>query len=301
MSVNSAMAHAPRPLDATATAVVMLLCLSWGLNQVAVKLALPEIPPLMQAAARSLGALAMIVVVARLRGARLTASDGTLAPGIAAGVLFGLEFILIYRGLTYTTASRAVVFLYTAPFFVALGARLWLGETVSRVQWLGLALSFLGVALAIGVPQASVDARTIIGDLMLTGGGAAWAATTLLIKSTKLVHAPPEKSMAYQLAVSAVILGAASLFHGERLEAMPGATALGWLAYQTFWVVGITYTIWFALVKAYSANRLSSFTFITPLFGVAAGHYILGDPLSPVFIVAAILVLAGLVLVNRPR
>lgn len=301
MSANTAQAHEPRPLDATAIAVVMLLCLSWGLNQVAVKLALPEIPPLMQATARSLGALVMIVILARLRGVPLTKSDGTLVPGIGAGILFGMEFILIYRGLTYTTASRAVVFLYTAPFFVALGARFWLGETVSRVQWAGLAMSFLGVALAIGVPQASVDARTILGDLMLTGGGAAWAATTLLIKSTRLVFAPPEKSMGYQLAVSALILAAASFLYGERLEATPSATAIGWLAYQTFWVVGITYTIWFAMVKTYSANRLSSFTFVAPLFGVAAGHFMLDDPLSPVFIAAAVLVLGGLVLVNRPR
>jgi drug/metabolite transporter (DMT)-like permease len=293
--------HAPRPLDATAIAVIVLLCMSWGLNQVAVKLALTEIPPLMQSTARSIGALVMVMAAARLRGVPMWAADGTLVPGLIAGLLFGLEFILIYRGLVFTSASRAVVFLYTAPFFVALGARFWLGETVTRLQWAGLAMSFLGVALAIGVPQASVDATIILGDLMLVGGGAAWAATTLVIKSSRLVFAPPEKSMAYQLAVSAPVLALASILLGESLTAMPGPRALGWLAYQTFWVVGITYTIWFAMVKAYSASRLSSFTFITPLFGVAAGHVILGDELSAVFLAAAVLVLGGLYLVNRPR
>ena len=55
----------------------------------------------------------------------IAARDGTLAAGLIAGLLFGVEFLLIYRGLLYTTASRAVLFIYLAPFFVAIGAR-WL-------------------------------------------------------------------------------------------------------------------------------------------------------------------------------
>ena len=51
-----------RPLDALAAAVVVMLCLSWGLNQVAIKLTLPDIPPLIQATVRSLGALAVVVL-----------------------------------------------------------------------------------------------------------------------------------------------------------------------------------------------------------------------------------------------
>jgi drug/metabolite transporter (DMT)-like permease len=158
-----------RPLDAVATALMIVLCLSWGLNQVAIKLALPDIPPLIQGALRSLGALPVVFVIARLRRVRLTTRDGTLFAGVTVGALFGIEFILIYRGLVWTTASRGVVFVYTAPFFIALGARIFLHER------------------------------------------------------------------------------------------------------------------------------------LTPLFGFAAGHFIIGDPLTPTFGVAVILVVAGLVLVNRPR
>jgi drug/metabolite transporter (DMT)-like permease len=58
--------------------------------------------------------------------------------------------------------------------------------------------------------------------------------------------------------------------------------------------------LWFGLIKTYSASKLSAFTFITPLFGVAAGYLIMGDHLTPAFGVAALLVVAGLILVNRP-
>ena len=52
------------------------------------------------------------------------------------------------------------------------------------------------------------------------------------------------------------------------------------MAYQAFWVVGLTFLLWFALIKTYSASKLSAFTFITPLFGVAASYFIMHDPLT---------------------
>jgi len=290
-----------RPLSATAIALMVMLCLSWGFNQISVKVALSDIPPLMQATLRSIGGLAVIMLIAWLRGVRMFERDGTLWPGLIAGLFFGLEFILIYRGLVYTSASRAVVFLYVAPFVVALGSRRFLGEHLSSLQWSGLALSFAGVAVAIGVPQASVDATVILGDIMVMGGGVLWAATTLTAKGTALIRAPAEKSLAYQVVVSIPILALAALLSGEKITHMPGTIALASMAYQTFWVVGVTFLIWFFLIKTYSASKLSSFTFMTPLFGVIGGYFVMHDTLTLAFAGAALLVMAGLYLVNRPH
>src|SRR3978361_1771835 len=156
---------ADRPLSAGAIALMLLLCLSWGFNQIAIKLVLLDIAPLPQAAIRSAGALLVILSIAWIRGVKLFERDGTLGLGLFAGVLFGIEFVLIYRGILLTSASRAAVFLYTAPFFVALGSYRFLGERLRAIQWGGLALSFAGVALAIGVPQADVDTRVLLGSL----------------------------------------------------------------------------------------------------------------------------------------
>jgi drug/metabolite transporter (DMT)-like permease len=292
---------AGRSLSAGAIALMLLLCVSWGFNQIAVKLALPDVPPLLQATIRSAGALPVLLSIAWLRGIRIFERDDTLIPGLFAGLLFGVEFILIYRGLLLTSALRAVVFLYTAPFFVALGSNRFLGERLRASQWGGLALSFAGVALAIGVPQADVDAEVLLGDLMVVGGGALWAATTLLVKATSLAKAAPEKALGYQVAISIPILALAAWTSGETLTRIPGPLALSLLAYQAIWVVGLTFLFWFALVKTYSATKLSAFTFITPLFGVIASYFIMHDRLSPVFGVAALLVIAGLYLVNRPE
>jgi drug/metabolite transporter (DMT)-like permease len=299
-SEQSVVPSAERSLSPGAIALMLMLCLSWGFNQIAVKLALPDIPPMLQATIRSTGALPVLLLIARLRGVKIFRRDGTLGAGLFAGVLFGIEFVLIYRGLLLTSASRAVVFLYTAPFFVALGSYQFLGERLRASQWAGLGLSFAGVALAIGVPQANVDADVLLGDLMIVGGGALWAATTLLVKATRLLRAPPEKALSYQVAMSIPILGLAAWLSGETLTRVPGPLALSLMVYQAVWVVGLTFLVWFSLVKTYSASKLSAFTFITPLFGVVASYFILHDVLTLAFGAAALLVIAGLYLVNRP-
>lgn len=298
---STPLVSAERSLSPNAVALMLMLCVSWGFNQIAVKLALPDIPPLLQGTIRSIGALPVLLLIARFRGVKLLTHDGTLYAGLFAGVLFGFEFVLIYRGLLLTSASRAVVFLYTAPFFVALGSYRWLGERLRASQWSGLALSFAGVALAIGVPQANVDADVLVGDLLIVGGGALWAATTLLVKATRLLQAPPEKALIYQVAVSIPILALAAVVSGETMTHIPGPLAVSLMVYQAAWVVGLTFLLWFGLVKTYSASKLSAFTFITPLFGVVASYFILHDTLTPVFGAAALLVIAGLYLVNRPN
>lgn len=299
MSSDHVNRAAGRPLSAGAIALMLMLCLSWGFNQIAVKLVLPEVPPMLQALIRSCGALPVLLIIGWWRGVKFFERDGTLWPGLSAGMIFGIEFVLIYRGLMLTSASRAVVFLYTAPFFVALGSYVFLGERLRASQWGGLALSFAGVALAIGVPQANVDANVLIGDLLIVAGGALWAATTLLIKATSLLKAPAEKGLGYQVALSIPILALAAWVSGERLTQIPGALSISLLAYQAFWVVGLTFLLWFALIKTYSASKLSAFTFITPLFGVVASYFIMHDTLTLAFGVAALLVIAGLYLVNR--
>jgi drug/metabolite transporter (DMT)-like permease len=292
--------HTTRPLDAVAIALTLLLCLSWGFNQVAVKLAIHDIPPLTQGAIRSMVAAFIVVCWCRLRGIPLFARDGTLMPGLVAGFTFGIEFICIYQGLAYTTATRAVLFIYLAPFFVVLGARVFLpADRFNLWQWVGLCLSFAGMLVAFGLPTPALDPRQTLGDILMIVGALGWAITTLIIKASRLNATSPEKVMLYQLLISAPMLAIGAFFAGETMMHWPGALALGALTYQTVWVVSVTFVIWFTLIKKFSANRLSAFSFLTPLFGVVAGHLVLGDPLTPAFAAAVALVAGGLVLVNR--
>ncbi len=291
-----------RPLDAIAVAVTIGLCLSWGFNNVAIKLAIHDIPPLTQSAARSVIAAVLVGLWTLARGVPLFRRDGTLRAGLLAGLLFALEFLLIYRGLVWTTVTRGTLFLYLAPFFVVIGSR-WVvpGDHFHLSQWLGLLLSFVGIAIAFGLPTPATSPHQVLGDIMLVCAALAWAATTLVIKVSPLNRINAEKTLLYQLVVSAPLLAGGAVLFGEHIDAMPSAVALGALAYQTVWVVSVTFAVWFALVVRYSAARLSVFTFLAPLFGVAAGHVVLNEPLTLAFALAVVLVAGGLLLVNRPQ
>ncbi len=180
MSSPPAYTSATRPLDAVAAAIVVVLCLSWGFNQVATKLAMHDIPPLLQATIRSAVAALIVAGWCTLRGIPLFTRDGTLMAGLAAGFFFAVEFIFIFQGLSYTTALRATLFIYLAPFFVVLGGRIFLpADKFRAAQWLGLFLSFAGMVVAFGLPTPALDPRQTLGDVLMIGGALTWAITTL--------------------------------------------------------------------------------------------------------------------------
>jgi drug/metabolite transporter (DMT)-like permease len=290
-----------RPLDSLGTLLIFGLCASWGLNQVAAKVALADIPPLTQATWRSVGATLVLGAVGLWREPTLFQRDRTLLAGIMCGVCFAFEFVALYVGLQWTSATHAVLFLYSAPFFVALGLPLITPtERLNPLQWAGLALSFIGVALALGV-SGQISREMFFGDLLTLLAGALWGATTLIIKATRLRAARPIKALLYQLAVSAIVLGVGMVLLRERMPINVSAVSWGSLAYQTLWVVCITYTSWFWMISHYRAGELSAFTFLTPIFGVAAGHFLLGDAIAPGFAIAVALVAGGILLVNWPR
>jgi drug/metabolite transporter (DMT)-like permease len=227
--------------------------------------------------------------------------DGTLWWGIAAGLLFAGEFVLIYWGLEYTNASRAVIFLYMSPFVVALGAQLFIpGEYLRMIQVIGLACAFVGIVVAFSESLTYHTQRMLIGDSMLVVAAILWGATTVLIKASPLAKIKPSKTLLYQLSVSAVILPLGSLAKGEAGIVRLTPLIVGSLVYQTVWVVFITYLAWFWLIRNYPPSRLASFTFLTPLFGVLAGGLLLNEPITRAMLLALVLVGMGIFLVNRP-
>jgi drug/metabolite transporter (DMT)-like permease len=293
------MSNDRKPLDATAFGTMVLCTALWGFQQVAIKLAAHDVSLVLQAGIRSIIAALLLLVWARARGIALFRRDGTLLPGVAAGLLFGGEFVFIYAGLGHTTASHMIVFIYLAPVVAALGLHLFVrGEHLVRGQWLGVLLSFAGVALAFANGFAAGREATLLGDLFGVIGAVLWGATTVLVRASKLAAITATKTLFYQLAVSALMLPVASALMGE-----PGVVALtplslASLAYQGVVVAFASYLAWFWLLTRYLAARLSVFSFLTPLFGVLFGVAILDEPLTPAFGAAAVLVGAGIVLVN---
>jgi drug/metabolite transporter (DMT)-like permease len=290
-----------KPLDAAAYSIMVLLTALWGFQQVTIKIIAGDVSLLAQASVRSMVATALLLAWARLRGIALFSRDGTLAAGLAAGVLFAVEFAFIYGGLGYTNASRMTVFVFLAPVLTALGLHFFVrGERLGAWQWLGVGVAFAGVACAFSEGFSSRQ-PTMVGDLCGVAGALFWAATTVLIRATRLAQTSASKTLFYQLGVSAALLPVFSLALKEPGVIALTPLALASLAYQGAIVAFASYLAWFWLLGRYLAARLSVFSFLTPMFGVLFAVLFLGDPLGPRFAVAALLVGLGIALVNLRR
>lgn len=286
-------------IDLFAALLMIGLTFSWGLNGVAAKIAGTGFSPVFMTIARSAVAALCVFLWCRWRGIGLFGSDGTLWPGLAAGFLFGAEFVLIFWGLDYTTVARSALMVNTMPFWVLIGAHFMLGERMSALKVCGTALAFCGVVLVFSDDLSLPDPSAIRGDIMCLVAGALWAATTIVIKGSRLATAGAEKVLLYQLVVSAVMTVPLLAVSGPAIREVT-ALATSALLFQAIFVVAFTYLLWFWLVRRYPATGLTSFAFLTPAFGVLLGGLLLDEPLSLRIFVALALIAIGLVVVNRP-
>lgn len=283
---------------------MLTLCAVWGLQQVAIKVAVPSLNPVLQIGARSAAATVLLLAFMHVRGERFLLRDGTLWPGILAGLAFAVEFLFVGWGLLYTTASHMVVFLYTMPIFAALGLHWFIpGERLNTVQWVGISIAFTGIVCAFsgGLFRADDHVNTasmLLGDAFGILAGLLWAATTLIIRATRLSETPASKTLLYQLVIAGILLITCGhfIFQTEPIHMTP----IAWtsMAFQSVVVGFVSLLVWFWLLRNYLASRLSVFSFMTPLFGVLFGVVLLDEQLELLFIVGAGLVAGGIVLVN---
>ena len=288
-------------LDGRAIGMMVLLCLVWSLQQVVLKATAADIAPVLQIGLRSGVACVLVGLVMAWRGERMRVSDGTWQPGIMVGLLFGVEFLLVGQGLRLTSASHMVVFLYTAPIFAALGLQWKLpSERLGVAQWAGIGLAFTGIALAFlarSQPTGNAVATSLWGDLLGLMAGAAWGATTVVVRCTRLSSAPATHTLLYQLLGAFVLLLGAAFATGQT-HFNPTPQVWASLVFHSVIVSFASFLLWFWLLRKYLASRLGVYSFMTPLFGIVLGAWLLREPLEWSFLVGAVPVLAGIVLVS---
>lgn len=286
-----------RPLDARAALLVLMLCVVWGFQQVALKAVAGDVAPVLQLAIRFAGAALFFGTWVYLREGRRMFADGTLRSGVLLGFLFSVEFILAGEALLHTTAAHTVVFLYTAPIFTALGLQFIPEERLKPLQWFGIAVAFLGIVVAfLQFAHRSVG-DLITGDLLALIAGVSWGVSNVVLRRGRIGGAATTKTVLYQVATAALLLAAFAAATGQtRLELSP-MTVLS-LVFQTLVIAIASYLLWFWLLRRYLTSRLMLLSLLTPLFGVLFGALLLGDPIELRFGLGALLVLAGVLIVN---
>ena len=279
---------------------LLLISMVLGLNQVLVKLVNAGLQPVFSAGMRSLLACVAVLLYALWRKKHLSVRDGTLKPGLVVGVLFALEFMLLFIALDHTTVARVSIFFYTMPIWLSLGAHFFLpGDRITLPKAIGLVLATLGVIWAMA--DRGGGEGSIFGDVLSAIAAIFWAAIALTARASRLNRATPEMQMLYQLGVSAVILLPVSLMFGPLIrDLQPWHLVV--FAVMVFGVTSAGFLVWFWILSIYPPSKMAAFSFLSPVFGVFFGWLILGENIGLTIIGALILVSIGIVLINRkPR
>jgi drug/metabolite transporter (DMT)-like permease len=285
-------------LDFKAVILLTLLCMAWGFNAVAMKVGNAGIAPIFCAGIRSVIAVIGLVVWMRIK--RIPLFPGSLMDGLIVGILFGLEFAALFSSLLYTSVSSAWILLYSTPFFHAVGAHYFLaGDRITLQKTVGLALAFFGIIILLSKHLGLPSLTGLAGDVLALAAAMLWAATTIWIKRRLVGRVSPHHTLFYQTLFSIPILFLLSALFRETPVHHLDALIISSVLFQGIVIAFISYLVWFSLVHDYPVSRLSSFTFLTPVFATLSGALFLQEPLTLRLTLSLVLVSIGIYVVNR--
>ena len=300
MSDTSPVIPVRRPLDLKATALVVMLCMIWGIQQVALKSVSGNVAPVMQLTIRFAGASIAFGTWVLISEGRRAFIDGTLPSGLLLGSLFAFEFIFIGQSLNYTTAAHSIVFLYTAPIFTALGLQFLPEEQLSRVQWAGISVAFLGIVVAFLGFDGPPARKLLTGDALALIAGVSWGVSNVVLRRGRVGGARTAKTVFYQVATATLVLGTFAV-ETDQVQISLSRLTIVVLLFQTLVIAILSYLIWFWLLRRYLTSRLMLLSLLTPLFGVVFGSMLLDEPIGWRFAFGGGLVLLGILIVNLRR
>ncbi len=285
-------------LDGVGFAALISVTLLLAVNQIIVKHVSHGLQPVFFAGARSALAIVFVGIWLWWRGLWPRVKLADLAPGLAIGSVFAIEFLCLFMALDLTTVGRASVIFYSMPLWMSVLAHFGLpGERISRTRAAGLGLAFIGTAWAI-LSKSPGGQASIVGDALALVGAWGWAGTAFLARKTRLRLAGPEAQLFWMVLISAPLLLIAAPFFGPLIRDVQPMDWV-WLVFQASVVVAGGFISWLWLLSVYPTATVASFSYLTPLFSIALGHFIFGESLSIALLGAAGFVAAGIALINR--
>jgi drug/metabolite transporter (DMT)-like permease len=286
-----------RSFGRTEAALLGMVCI-WGLNFAVAKRALETFDPLAFNALRYLLASGFVFLVLRQQG-RLVLPPREdwkriVVLGVLGNAIYQLAFIL---GLDLSTAGSSSLMLAVMPVFV-LALETWSGTRHSSRSWLGAAGSIVGVALVSGAALRVVGAEALVGNLLMISAAAFWALYTQgsqpLIRRYGAI-----RTTAWTLWTGATfifLVGVPSLLRQD-WRAIDGLS-WGGLFYSAFLSIGLAYLLWYRSVGKLGGSRTAIYSNLTPVVALAAGALWLGEQVTPLSLIGAVLVIGGVMLVR---
>jgi len=288
-----------KSIDGIAALFLIIFSVLLGLNQVLVKLVNEGMHPIFQVALRSTLAIFPILIYCYIRKKKIDFFDGSFLPGLIAGVLFAIEFILLFTALDYSTVTRVSLIFYTMPVWLTVAAHFLIkNDTLTLNKFIGLIIALIGLIFAIYQPVTNYNIQQFYGDLFSLLASFCWAIIAIMLKTTRLTRSSPETQLLYQLIVSGIILLPISLMLEDFIRDINNQIILIF-SFQVIVIMCLGFIGWLWIMSKYSASSTSSFAFLTPISGVLFGWLMMDDVINEQIFISLFLTCLGIYIINK--
>ena len=271
----------------------------WGSTYFGIRIAVTTIPPFMMGAIRFLTAGTVLFAWARVRGAPIATRDQWKNACIVGGLL-----LLIGNGAVAWSEQRVSsgvtsLLVATTPVWLAL-IETRSGRRPSSLQWVGIAIGLVGVALLVMPTNGANAAISPVGALVLTIGTLSWAVGSMYSRTANLAS-PSSMASGMQMLCGGTLMLAASALSGEFARVRPGeVTTASILAVLYLIVFGslVAYSTYMWLLKVASPAAVGTYSYVNPVVAVLLGVMLGGESLPSSAVVAMVVIVASVALVS---
>ncbi len=268
----------------------------WGSTYLAIRWAVQGLPPFFMAGARFLIAGALLFVFLRLRGTPLPRSKEWGGAALVGVLLLVGGNGLVALAEQWVVSSVAALAIATTPLWAVLFARIW-GRWPRRLEWLGLALGFLGIIL---LNLGSTLHANLLGTALLLLAAGSWALGSVWSQHLPLPASGPMSS-AVEMLTAGVVLPILGLAHGEHLTWPAPAASLWALVYLIVFGSLVAFSAYVYLLRHVRPSLATSYAYVNPLVAVILGASLAGEAITWQVLAALLFILTGVVLVALGR
>ena len=279
----------------------VFLCVVFGSNAVAIKLAFAGLGVFTTAAIRFSVAALTIFVWAKVTGQTIGLKKGQLHQVLILAALFAVQLSMFYFGLSKSNASRGTLIANLLPFWILFLAHFFIpGDRITGRKFLGILLGFGGVAFMFAETKG-VTAGFRVAELIILLATFIWACSVIYLKRIIADFSPFQITL-YSMIFSVPIFFLEALLWDAPMVSQLDSKIIGALLYQSLITAAFGFVAWNTLLQKYGAVALHSFIFIMPISGVVLGGVVLGEPITLKILTALALIVAGILVVHlKPR
>ncbi len=278
----------------------LLAVIFWGASFIATKIALNELSPLMIIFCRLILGTTLLTIFALI-----TKRDFTINLKNHGWILI-LAFIASFHlwiqvtGLQYTTASNTGWIIGVTPVFMALLGLIIFKEKLLKLQTAGIVIAFAGLLLLISRGRIeNIGLLSHKGDFMVLGSAFTWSVYSMVTKKITINY-PPMMTILFLFIMMAIIISPFTL-NAQSFHAILNLSvkSTGAILFLGIFCSGISYVFWAQSLKTMSASSVGAFLYLEPFVTVFTAWLILGENITFIMIFSGLIIMLGVVLVNR--